>query len=138
MTACWITDDFTEENGATCFVPGTHTLRRSPSPDEAAERFADAVPIEAPAGSIAIWDGMVWHGNTPRTAPGERAVLHVSYRRLAYNSFHDFSYVSDEFRKAASPEMRRLLGENHGFGSNSMYEHFDAQRYAPVSADVHR
>lgn len=138
MTACWITDDFTRENGATCVVPGTHRLRRPPSPEESTGKLADAVSIEAPAGSVAIWDGAVWHGNTPRTAPGERAVLHVSYGRLGYQSFHDFSYVSDEFRKAASPQMRALLGANLGFRTNSMHEHFDAQKFGRMSADVRR
>lgn len=138
MTACWITDDFTRENGATCVVPGSHRLRRPPTPQETSECLADAVPIEAPAGSVAIWDGAVWHGNFPRTTAGERAVLHVSYGRLGYQSFHDFSYVDDEFREAASPEMRAMLGANLGFRTNSQYQHFDAVRLGRMSADVKR
>lgn len=138
MTACWITDDFTLENGATCFVPGTHKLKRAPTPADSEARFADAVPIEAPAGSVAIWDGSVWHGNVPRTAPGERVVLHVSYGRLGYQRFHDFSYVGDEFREAASPTMRALLGENLGFETNSPHEHFNTEKYAKMSADIGR
>lgn len=138
MTACWITDDFSRENGATCFVPGSHKLRRPPSPEEMEERFADAVPIEAPAGSIAIWDGAVWHGNVPRTAPGERAVLHVSYGRIGYQTFHDFSYVGDDYRNSASPQMRGLLGANLGFRTNAKHMHFDPAKFGPMSADVRR
>lgn len=138
MTACWITDDFNRENGATCFVPGSHRLRRPPTEEEATSCLADAVPIEAPAGSIAIWDGAVWHGNVPRTAAGERAVAHISYGRLGYQTFHDFSYVGQSFRDTAPPQMRALLGENLGFRTNTMYEHFDVAKFGPMSADVRR
>jgi hypothetical protein len=138
MTACWVTDDFTRENGATCVVPGSHLLRRAPSPEESAARFAEAVAIEAPAGSVAIWDGSVWHGNIPRTAPGERAVLHVSYGRVGYQRFHDFSYVGEEFRNSASATMRGLLGENLGFQTNSMHEHFDPVKYGRMTANIGR
>src|SRR3954471_18866028 len=34
--AAWCVDDFTAENGATCFVPGSHRLNRPPMPDDAA------------------------------------------------------------------------------------------------------
>lgn len=138
MTACWITDDFTRENGATCIVPHTHELRRPPKPEEMSDRLVDAVPIEAPAGSVAIWDGALWHGNFPRTTDGERAVLHVSYGRLGYQIFHDFSYLSNDFRQAASAEMRAMLGGNLGFRTNSQYQHFDAARFGRMSADVRR
>src|SRR6478672_11864753 len=53
----WILDDFTDEVGATRFVPGSHLLGRNPAPDEVYE----TVPIEAPAGSILAMDGRLWH-----------------------------------------------------------------------------
>ena len=85
-----------------------------------------------------LWDGAVWHGNYPRTEPGERVVLHVTYTRLAYRPVHDFSYLSDDFRASASPQMRALLGENLGFGANSRYVHIDGERYVKMMMDVRR
>jgi len=53
----WLLDDFTAENGGTCYVPGSHRLGRGPVRDEAVETVA----IEAPAGSMLIMDGRLWH-----------------------------------------------------------------------------
>ncbi len=53
----WLLDDFTVENGGTCYVPRSHCLGRNPSADET---YA-TVPIEAPAGSLLIMDGRLWH-----------------------------------------------------------------------------
>lgn len=80
----------------------------------------------------------MWHGNYPRTEPGQRVVLHVTYTRLAYRPVHDFSYVRDDFRANASPQMLALLGENLGFAANSRFVHIDAERYLGMFLDVLR
>lgn len=137
LTACWITDEFTKANGATMILPGTQRNRRRPTPKEA--RAAEGgIPIECPPGSVLLWDGAVWHGSYPRAEPGQRVVLHVTYTRLAYRPVHDFSYLSDDFWANASPEMRRLLGANLGFGTNSRYVHIDPERYVRMILDVLR
>ena len=137
LTACWVTDEFTKENGATLMLPGTQRHRRPPTPTESAAAEG-AIAVEAPAGSIVVWDGAVWHGNYPRTAPGERVVLHVTYGRLAYQPVHDFGYLDADFLANASPEMRGLLGENLGFRTNSRHTHIDGDRYIGMSLDVRR
>ncbi len=53
----WLLDDFTAENGGTCYVPGSHKKGRGPVRGEAVETVA----IEAPAGSMLIMDGRMWH-----------------------------------------------------------------------------
>ena len=37
VNVAWCVDDFTDENGATRIVPGSHLLNRKPAPDEAAK-----------------------------------------------------------------------------------------------------
>ena len=74
-TSIFCCDEFTVAGGCTRFVPGSHHLRRQPVGDEGE---AEAVPAEAPAGSIILWDGAVWHGNCARQIPGERVVLHLT------------------------------------------------------------
>lgn len=137
MTACWITDDFRQETGATMVVPGTQRLRRPPTPDEmvAAE---GTIPIESAAGAVAIWDGAVWHGSYPRQVTGERVVLHVTYARLAYRTFHDFGYLDKDYRVSASPTMRRLLGEHLAFGTNGPNQHLDLAKFVAMNGDVVR
>ena len=69
---CWSLDDMTVENGGTCYVPGSHLLGRNPDQ----KQDHDTVTLEAPAGSIMVMDGRVWHqtgANTTRD--GMRAAL---------------------------------------------------------------
>lgn len=51
-------DDFTEENGATWILPGSH--RRADPPSEE-EFFANAKRAVAPAGSLVYLHPLVWH-----------------------------------------------------------------------------
>lgn len=54
----WALTDFTEANGATRLVPGSHLADASP---EYGTQY-DSVPAEMPAGSVLIWHGSLWHG----------------------------------------------------------------------------
>ena len=72
----WLLDDFTEENGGTRFIPGSHRHGHSPDPAAAHETLA----IEAPAGSLLVMDGRVWHQTGEnRSADCQRAALFGYY-----------------------------------------------------------
>jgi ectoine hydroxylase-related dioxygenase (phytanoyl-CoA dioxygenase family) len=121
ITVCWILDDFTEAGGATKVVPGSQRHRRHPDAAEIAAADA-AVPIEAPAGSVALWDGAVWHGNYPRTAPGERVVLHVTYCRLAMRPIEDYRAEADALIAAHGETMAGLLGRHDALGGPNGFD----------------
>ena len=55
VNTMWPFDDFTEANGATRLVPGSH--RRDDAPDE-----AETIVAEMPAGSVMFYLGSLWHG----------------------------------------------------------------------------
>ena len=95
LTCCWATDEFTLENGATTVMPGTNALLRHPNEDEI-KTAQNMVTMDCPAGSIAIWDGRVWHANAPKNTDGQRVVLHTSYQRMVVRPNEDFSDVADE------------------------------------------
>lgn len=118
LTACWVCDEFTEEAGATRVIPGSHKYRRNPSPAEA-EANEGSVPIVCPKGSIAVWDGAIWHGNYPRKLPGQRVVLHMTYSRMALRPLEDYSHLGPDFLDRNPPEMAALLGRNQVFGSTT-------------------
>ncbi|MBC6998304.1 phytanoyl-CoA dioxygenase family protein [Cytophaga sp. FL35] len=74
----WLLDDFTNFNGATRIVPGTH--KHSQLPDEVMENPFDTHPeeliINAPAGSVVIFNSHVWHGGTTNTTDKDRRSIH--------------------------------------------------------------
>ena len=129
-TFCWACDDFTKENGATLVIPGTKDLRRHPNEKEM-ENLEGAVPIECSAGSIALWDGNVWHAAYDRDAPGERVVAHMTYSRLAMRPVEDYSNEAEMLIERHGSRMAQLLGkedslyESEGFGYSQMIPTFN-------------
>ena len=109
LTACWVLDEFSEEGGATCVLPGSGNHRRPPTPED---DLTGAKPVECPAGSIILWDGRVWHGNCPRTIAGDRVVVHNSYCRLVMRPGIDYSAHADELIQAHGAPMSQLLGRD--------------------------
>ena len=65
----WALTDYTLENGALGYLPGSHKLCRQPTPDECLDAV---VPVEAAAGSLIVWHGNTWHAPFARRAPGLR------------------------------------------------------------------
>ena len=109
LTACWALDDYTAESGATTIVPGSAALRRYPTHEEI--KSTPSEPILCKAGSVALWDGRVWHGNGPRTIDGERAVLHVTYTRLALRQMETYPRsVEDRMIERYGEPMAQLMG----------------------------
>jgi ectoine hydroxylase-related dioxygenase (phytanoyl-CoA dioxygenase family) len=80
VNATWLLTDYSAENGATLFAPGSHKLRRTPNRAESVD-LSSAVPLEAAAGSVVIWHGHTWHAAAPRTAPGLRISLLTYFAR---------------------------------------------------------
>ena len=109
LTACWVTDDFTEAGGATRIVPRTNEHLRHPTDAEVADA-AGAITAECPAGSVVVWDGRVWHGNYARTIEGQRVVLHATYYRLIMRPANDYSDIADALVETYGKPMSTLLG----------------------------
>jgi len=106
--AAWCLDDFTADNGATCFVAGSHRLHRPPGPDD----HVAATPMEAPAGSLVVFESRLWHrtGHN-RTLDQRRAGLFGWYTRPIYRTQENwFLSLDPSVRQFASDEMLVLLG----------------------------
>ena len=76
VNVAWLLDDFTADNGGTRYVPGSHLRGHGPDPSAA----TTTVPIVAPAGSLLVMDGRLWHQTGENCTPGiERAALFGYY-----------------------------------------------------------
>ncbi|HAP78037.1 MAG TPA: phytanoyl-CoA dioxygenase, partial [Acidimicrobiaceae bacterium] len=71
----WAITDFTEANGATRIIPGSHRRDHSPTYGQ----HYDSVPAEMPAGSILVWDGGFWHGGGANTTQQRRRGIAMNY-----------------------------------------------------------
>ena len=109
LTACWACDEYTQAGGSTLIIPGSANLKRHPNDTEISAK-AGAIPIECPAGSVAVWDGSIWHSNYPRSLPGERVVLHVTYSRLMMRPVENYSADAQRLIDQHGPIMEQLLG----------------------------
>jgi ectoine hydroxylase-related dioxygenase (phytanoyl-CoA dioxygenase family) len=70
----WALTDFTEANGATRLVPGTH---RQVSPEFG--RDYDSIPAVMGRGSVLVWHGSLWHGGGANATGGRRVGLACNY-----------------------------------------------------------
>jgi ectoine hydroxylase-related dioxygenase (phytanoyl-CoA dioxygenase family) len=71
----WALTDFTEENGATRLVPGSHLADGSPDYGKP----YDSVPAEMEAGSVLVWHGSLWHGGGANRTDRRRVGLAMNY-----------------------------------------------------------
>ena len=71
----WAITDFTEANGATRIIPGSHLADHSPTYGQA----YDSIPAEMPKGSVLVWHGSLWHGGGPNTTSERRVGVAMNY-----------------------------------------------------------
>ena len=108
----WLLDDFSDTNGATRLVPGTHRSGLLPQ-EELSDPFAphpDQVLIEAPAGTVVVFNSHTWHGGTVnRTDRIRRAVHSYFCRRNQPQQVDQQRYFRPATRLRLSKEARWLL-----------------------------
>ena len=71
----WALTDFTEENGATRIIPGSHLASESPD----LVTSYDSIPAEMPKGSVLVWHGSLWHGGGANTTDTRRVGIAMNY-----------------------------------------------------------
>lgn len=106
--ALWMMNDFTRQSGATRLVPGSH---RRPSYPDNGVTYRDEVQAEAPAGSVLLYNGSLWHGGGAKLAPVERWSVIISYARWFVKPAFDMTRnTPPELYATLTPARRELFG----------------------------
>ena len=102
----WLLDDFTGDNGATEFVPGSHLREDCSEPPQDM-----ALPAIAPAGTVVACDGRIWHRTGSNRSEATRAAAFAWYVKPIYRTQENwFLSLHDEVLEGASDNLLTLLG----------------------------
>jgi ectoine hydroxylase-related dioxygenase (phytanoyl-CoA dioxygenase family) len=106
----WAMTDFTEENGATRLIPGSHRL-------EGRREFtqADTVPAEMPAGSVLFYTGSLYHGAGANRSTETRFGLNITYA-VSWLRQEENQYLSvpADVARGLPDSLLRLMGYARG------------------------
>jgi ectoine hydroxylase-related dioxygenase (phytanoyl-CoA dioxygenase family) len=106
LSAMWAIDDFTEANGATRVIAGSHRWANE-HPDAATV----AAPVEMPRGSLLVYVGTLWHGGGANRSGRVRVGVNINYNRgWLRQQENQYLGVPREVAAALSETMRRLIG----------------------------
>jgi ectoine hydroxylase-related dioxygenase (phytanoyl-CoA dioxygenase family) len=108
VSAIWALDDFTETNGATEVIPGSHLWGPERAPDA-----ADAVQVLMPAGSVVVFAGTLYHRGGANVSDGSRLAVTPQYCLPFLRQIeHMVLAVPPEIAARYSDRIREMLGYN--------------------------
>ena len=103
----WALTDFSEENGATRIIPGTHKSDTSP-------RYGadyDSIAAEMPKGSVLVWHGSLWHGGGANRTGARRIGVAMNYCAGYIRQQENQQLgIPREIARSFSPRLRELVG----------------------------
>ncbi len=106
MSVMWPLVDFTEANGATRVVPGSHRLSARPEPDR-------GISIPLRAGSALFYLGSLWHGGGANLTERPRTGVVLNYAASWLRPIETHLLSVPPAQAAALPErLQELLGYN--------------------------
>jgi ectoine hydroxylase-related dioxygenase (phytanoyl-CoA dioxygenase family) len=129
----WMLDDFTEANGGTRLVPGSHLV---------AERrkyaLEDTIAAEGAAGAALIFDGRLTHGTGANltTAEHRHAILSYHCRPFVRQQENYFLGLDPKVRETEREEVLRRMGFGIWAGLGRTNEPGEKGVLAPVRAPL--
>ena len=83
LVTIWMLTDFTVENGATLYLPGSHLEHDSPHPGggplDPLAVLPDERQLVGRAGDVGVFDARTWHAVSPNRTAEERVAVVVRY-----------------------------------------------------------
>jgi hypothetical protein len=112
FNSIWLLDDFTAENGATRYVPGSHIWGKLPQrvlSDPKAPYRGERLAL-GKAGDVILMNAHLWHGGTANRTDHSRRSLHAFFVRGDQpQQQYQKRLLREETQASLSPEMRRIL-----------------------------
>lgn len=117
VNAIWLLDDFTDRNGPTRVVPGSHRWRQHPmgSLEDGRPRDLNApvpgeVRLTGAAGSCIAYNAHLWHGGTQNLSAGLRRAQHAFFTRTVRQTQTDVPALLDHaVHRRLGPLQRAVL-----------------------------
>lgn len=108
-------DDFTETNGATRIIPGSHEWGGDRIGDE-----EDAIPAVAKRGSVIYFLGTTWHSGGGNASPNSRYAITIQYCQPWLRPFEDLKTAIDP-RRIMAGEIDRKIVDMMGYRTAEPY-----------------
>jgi ectoine hydroxylase-related dioxygenase (phytanoyl-CoA dioxygenase family) len=103
----WALTDFTEPNGATRIIPGSHT--RDHSPAYGSEHAS--IPAIMRQGSVLVWHGSLWHGGGANRSDAVRVGIAMNYcAGWVRQQENQQLGIPREIARGFGPRLRELVG----------------------------
>ena len=103
----WALTDFTEANGATRIIPGSHLLDHSPNYGQ----HYDSIAAEMQKGAVLVWHGSLWHGGGANTTGARRVGIAMNYCAGYIRQQENQQLgIPLETARGFSPRLRELVG----------------------------
>ena len=108
----WMLDDFTEENGATGVVPGSHKKGHPPDGDTSQWRN-DAETLTGEMGSVVFAHGAWWHTAGPNSSEHSRSCLLGMYLQPWFIPQEDMRGQLEKLENPSDLVQQLLCGKQH-------------------------
>jgi ectoine hydroxylase-related dioxygenase (phytanoyl-CoA dioxygenase family) len=103
----WALTDFTEENGATRVIPGSHRSADSPVLGQSYE----SIPAVMKRGSVLVYHGSLWHGGGANYSDRSRVGVAMNYCAGYIRQQENQQLgIPLEVAKGFAPRLRKLIG----------------------------
>jgi ectoine hydroxylase-related dioxygenase (phytanoyl-CoA dioxygenase family) len=108
VSTIWAFDDFTDSNGATEVIPGSHRW-----PEDREPRAEEAIKVLMPAGSVVVFDGALIHRGGANLSATDRLAITPQYCNPGLRQIENMVLsVPPEVARQYSERIRNMLGYN--------------------------
>jgi ectoine hydroxylase-related dioxygenase (phytanoyl-CoA dioxygenase family) len=106
----WALTDFTEENGATRVVPGSHLWSENPDYFTDSPKYPSIAAV-MPKGSVLVWHGSTWHGGGANRSDEVRVGVAMNYCAGYIRQQENQQLgIPPDIMATFTPQLRQLCG----------------------------